>query len=156
MLKKIKSFLHALVLKERSPEKLARSCAIALYISFAPWIGMQYPLVFLCSWLFSLNTAVVVTTSSVISNPLTYVPICVFDYGVGYWLLHNMLGIDVASMNPAWMDRFNLYLQKTLHMGEVSVWAFIIGGNIAGIVFALMMYPLSKYCFMRISKRKKR
>ncbi len=155
MFERIKSFLRTLVLKERSPEKLARSFALAWYISFAPWIGMQYPLVFLCSWLFSLNTAVLVTTSSVLSNPFTYVPICVFDYGIGYWLLHTCFGLDVAAMNPAWMDRFNVYLQKTLHMSDVSVWAFVIGGNIVGITLALVMYPVSKYIFSKVKKKKR-
>lgn len=154
MLQKIKTFFYNLLLKERSPEKLARSFSLALYISFSPWIGMQYPLVFILSWLFSLNTAVLVATASVISNPITYVPVCVFDYTVGYWFLHSLLKIPVASMNPAWMERFNSYLTQTLGTGSVSVWAFIVGGNLVGITLALISYPISKYLFSKIAKER--
>src|SRR5579859_2329524 len=156
MIERIKSFFYKLILKERSPDKLARSFCSALYISFSPWIGLQYPLVFALSWLFALNTAVVFATTSVLSNPLTYIPLCTLDYCVGYWLLHSMLGLDVTAMNPVLMERFNTYLQHTLGMGNVSVWAFVVGGNVIGITLALVFYPIALFAFKKLSRKKRR
>lgn len=152
MLEKIKSFIYNLTLKERSPEKLARSCSLAFYLSFSPWIGMQYPLVFSLSWLFSLNTAVVFTIASIISNPFTYVPLCMVDYMTGYWFLHKLLGFPVEGLNPVWMTHFNDYIQQALGIPNVSVWAFVVGGNVVGIVLALIAYPLCRYLFSYLGK----
>jgi uncharacterized protein (DUF2062 family) len=151
--KKLHAIIYALVLKERSPEKLSRSISLALYLSFAPWIGMQAPLIFILPWFFQLNTAVMVTVAFSISNPWTYVPICTLDYVVGYWLLHSFLKFDVAAINPSWMTWINEYLAQKVSIVNASFWAFIVGGNIVALTLAFGSYPLTLYIFRRFGKK---
>lgn len=143
IVKKLHSLFFSLIAKERCPHKLALSVCMGIYVAFCPFVGFHTLLVFLLSWLFALNTAVLFAVSVFINNPWTMIPV----YGFGYIFgsrLFGLLGIQSMSWNPSWMNSLNLFLQTKTGLPHLSLGAFLIGGNIVGVALALLVYPIIK------------
>jgi hypothetical protein len=51
--------------------------------------------------------------------------------------------------NPSWV----ISLTKVFGTGKICIWSFLIGGNILGIVIALVSYPLCKTIFTRLASK---
>ena len=114
----LSNFFARLVLQEKSAYKLAASCALGAYIAFSPFVGLHTVMVFAFSWLFALNSAVTWAVSVAINNPWTMMPVYGVDYLVGDWCAQ--------------------YFGITLPAG----WAFLIGGNLLGLLIGVMLYPI--------------
>ena len=133
---------------ERCPQRLALSCCVGIYIAFSPFVGFHTVMAFLFSWLFALNCAVMLVVSCCINNPWTMVPIYASDYVVGDWLFY-FFGIDGAQSNPTWMIAINKFIAKYMSIGNgLSLWAFLIGGNLLGCVISGTVYPILKRILM--------
>ena len=100
-------------------------------------------MVFVLGWLFTLNCAVLLTVSCLVNNPWTMVPIYATDYLVGDWLL-GFFGINGMNWNPAWVSYFNTFLTTHVGINGVSLWSFLIGGNLLGLCISGMLYPILK------------
>ena len=146
-------FFKMLVLKERSPHKLALSFAIGNYIAFCPFIGLHTAMIFLFAWIFKLNTAVTFATGYVVNNVFTAVPIFLSDYVFGYWLLHGVFHLKTHDINPTWMNIINDFLHTKLGIPNACFWSFMIGGNLLAIIVALVSYPLVKPLFVHLSRQ---
>lgn len=145
---RIKQFVYHLALKERSPHKLALSCCLGIYIAFSPYVGFHTILIFLLSWLFALNPVVTFTSSYIFNNPWTMVPLYLADYLFGKWFL-CYIGIDAMAINPSWMSWINEPLQHYTGISGISFWAFMVGGNLLGIIFSVILYPVLLFFFIR-------
>ncbi len=130
-----------LLLYEKSPRKLALATSVALYVALNPFLGLHTIMLVLAGWLFKLNIPVLIMVSYTVNNPWTMVPLMAGGYWVGYKIVHVWLGFSVAALNPPMMDWVNQYIQKFVGIADVSLWAFLIGGNIVGITVALIMFP---------------
>ena len=117
----------------------ALSCSMGVYIGFSPFVGCHTLLVFLCSWLFNLNYAIVFMVSNVINNPWTLIPIYWADYIVGKKLC-MLLGIEQLLINPVWLQKLVGYMPQTVASCMISLWAFLLGGNVVGVSAALLCY----------------
>jgi uncharacterized protein len=144
-------FFEQLVIKERSPTKLALSLCVGIYISFSPFIFLHTVMVLAFSWIFSLNLPAV-WAGAFVNNPWTMIPCYGAGYIVGEGLLW-MVGIDTTSINPSWMHGINATLAHYTGMQGVSFWSFLIGGNLLGVVLGVMLYPVFKLIFARLSTR---
>lgn len=120
------------LLSGRSPEKLALSFAIGIYISFSPFPGLHTVMMFIFKYLFDLHFPTLFLATS-INNPWTMIPFFTFDYFFGYWLVHHWLALD-----PSWQ----ISLVKIFGTGSICVWSFLIGGNVLGILGGLLSYPV--------------
>lgn len=147
-----KRFLKNLVLKERSPEKLALGFCLGVYIAFSPFPGLHTAMVFVFSWLFKVNWVVVLATSNLVNNPWTMIPIYGSDYLFGKWLCSTFFGCDMLVYNPAWMNALCQWVANYTSIAEVSLLSFVIGGNILGIFFAFVAYPVMKKVFTSLAK----
>jgi uncharacterized protein (DUF2062 family) len=103
-------------------------------------------------WLFRINIPFLVTIGYGINNPWTMVPIYMSGYLFGYWLLHSFLAIPLEGLNPEWMAWFSHKIMELLHTKEPSFWAFLIGGNIVGIVLAVVTYPAALIFFKKLAR----
>ena len=148
---KTKTFFKVLVLKERSPEKLAISFAMGVYIAICPFVGLHTAMIFVFAWMFRLNTAVTFATGYAVNNIFTMGPIFLADYGVGYWLLHSIMGLQTHHINPFWVTYVNDFLYNKLSIPNACFWSFMIGGNILSIGAAVLSYPIVKFLFKRLS-----
>lgn len=143
----IKKFFKKLLYQERSPEKLALSFCMGIYIAFSPFPGLHTVMVFLFSWLLRLNCGVTLASSCFINNPWTLFPIYGGDYAFGYWLVYKIFHINLSQWEPGWMHSINIFCENSLGIAKPCIWSFLIGGNILGIVFALLLYPIMKKIF---------
>lgn len=146
---RITAYLKNLALKERSPHKLALSFCVGIYVAFFPIPLTHTPLAFLLSWLMHLNIPMTVAITHIVHNPWAIVPIYYSGYLVGDWLLHGALKCDTFSLNPSWMCLVNDYLAKYLGMSDISLVAFIVGGNLLGLTLGIVLYPIMKYIFTK-------
>jgi uncharacterized protein (DUF2062 family) len=163
MKKSFKSWTERLLLSERSPEKLAASFCLGTFIAITPTIPLQTPLIFLCCWLFRLNSVVAVAAAYIVNNPFTMIPIYVIDYAIGMWVM-RILGIDLAQYNPSWVERFNTFISEYVDVkkylgADLCFWCLIIGGFLFAALITIPLYPILTRTFRRLlhpkEKRKK-
>ena len=157
MLAKIKDFFKNLALKERSSHKLSLSLCVGIYIAFSPFPGFHTMMVFMLSWLMSLNFGIVLASSIAVNNPWTMVPVYGAGHVFGRWLCVSALGVgDMSTYNPTWVSSFNDWIAQYIGMPAVSLWAFIIGGNILGIALALIFYPIFFWFFSNVHREEEK
>jgi len=150
--KRIKKIFQNLVVKEKSPNVLAFSFCVGVYVAFCPYVGLHTVIIFLTSWLFSLNLAASFSAAWLINNPWTMFGIYTADYMAGDLFLKKLLGICPLAINPAWMAPVNNFIAKHTGISGISIWSFFIGGNLLGLLLSVMLYPVVKLIFKRLSK----
>ena len=126
-----------------SPEKLTQSFCVGLYIAFAPFPGVHSVMMLFAKWWWGLNFPVLFFATS-INNPWTMIPFYSFDYFFGYWIVHDLFGF-----NPKWVFSF----AKIFGSGEICLWSFLIGGNILGLIFAFVFYPVVRFLFNKLAAK---
>jgi uncharacterized protein (DUF2062 family) len=131
-----------LVSYEQCPDRFTLSACMGIYIAFSPFFGLHTAMVFLLSWCFALNLAIVLTVSMLVNNPWTMIPVYGSGYMFGDWVM-SMFGIT-ANHNPAWMQSFNGWIHHYTGLSGISFWGFLIGGNILGVGLSLLAYPFIK------------
>ena len=148
MIKQIIAFGKKMILSERTPAKLALASSLGVFIAFSPFLGIHWLMTIVLSWVLSVNMAIVYAAAHVVNNPLTMIPVYVADYEVGKYIVHRLLGLDLMPYNPSWMNWLNMKI-SCLGIPNLSLWTFIIGGNVLGLGLALLLYPF----FLRFYKR---
>jgi len=146
-----KGFLTKLMMNEKCQKRLALSFSMGVYIAFSPFPGFHTAMVFALSWLLSLNLGVVFASSCLINNPWTMIPVYCADYFFGNWLCWTCMGNNMISYNPWWMDSLVVWLSQTIGIAHISLASFLIGGNLLAIGFALVLYPIMRYIFSKLS-----
>ena len=150
----IKKFLKKIARQEQCSRKFALSCSVGVYVAFCPFFGLHTLLVFALSWLFRLNVAVTMGVSMLINNPCTMVPVYGGGYLFGDWIV-NYFGLKESLFNPGFVHYLNGSFITFFGGTGFSFWAWIIGGNLIGMVSAFMVYPLMKRIFKRLVAQKK-
>jgi len=129
---------------ERSPRKLAFSCALGVFIAFSPFVGLHTAMVFMFSWFFALNTALLFAVSMLINNPWTMVPIYATNHVVGDQVFY-LCGIDGMQLNPGWVATINHWIMQHTGISGISFWAFMIGGHLLGLLLSFVVYITVHY-----------
>ena len=141
IVKKTKNIFKKALTSNMSPNKLALSVTLGIYIAFSPFPGAHTIMMLLFKWLFRLNLPILFFVSS-FNNPWTMIPFFTLDYIFGYWFMHDFLHITPSLVIP---------LAKVFGSGKICLWSFLIGGNILGIVAALICYPIASFIFKKFS-----
>jgi uncharacterized protein (DUF2062 family) len=128
-----------------SPSKMALSVCVGLYIAFSPFPGGHTIMMLVAGWLWGLNFPILFLAVS-INNPWTMIPFFTFDYFFGYWLLHSFFGCH---------SLWELSLAKIFGSGKICMFSFLIGGNVLGIAVALISYPIMKFIFTKIERKRR-
>lgn len=132
-----------LLFQPTSSCSLAGSCCMGVYIAFCPWVGFHTILVLASAFFFPLHGALMLAVSCFINNPWTMFPVYGLDYMVGQQVVSFFWGNNSLA-NPSWMHWLNTKLSYYLGMPHVSLWTFLIGGNLLGILASVMLYPMFK------------
>ncbi len=151
MVKKAISLVKRLIVIERTPLKMTYASCVGIFIAFSPFIGFHWLMTILFAWLFNLNIAVIYAVSHIINNPFTMVPIYLADYAVGVYIL-NLLHIDMTHLDPWWVGWLNTKL-ACMGLPHLSLWVFLIGGNILAILAPIIAYPILLRFYRRILKQ---
>ena len=144
---RIKQDLHC-------PHTMALSICAGIYIAFSPFIALHTVMVVLAAYTWQLNGPIMFIVSNAINNPWSLLVIYGIDYAFGA-LLFRLAGIDGAALNPAWLNALINYLKNYLHIPEFSFWAFMIGGNLLGILISVISYPYIYHALVRWDKKNK-
>jgi len=148
MLEKTKEILTRLLLAERAPTRLAVAFCVGTFVAFSPFIGLHTLLMIIIAWFCHLNFAMIYLASHIFNNPITTIPLYWADYRVGIWFCDHILGY--IPTNPVWMEWINTQLSYYTGLSGMSLWAFIIGGNLLGAAVSVMLYPLIRWMFNRL------
>jgi len=145
LLKRAKDiFVKAATGGEFSPEILAWSFAVGVYIAFSPFPGCHTIMILVTRFFFRCNVPILFFSTS-FNNPWTMIPFFSLDYFFGHWLVHSVLGL-----NPGMV----ISLEKVGLSGTLCLWSFLIGGNVLGIAGALISYPIMKRVFAAFARKK--
>jgi len=152
---RFKGLLSHLLKTEQCPKRLSRSFCIGTYIAFSPFIGLHSVMIISLSWLLGLELAATFAAAWLINNPWTMLPIYALGYNTGEFLLGKICGLNTAIYNPSWIEPLTTRLGSLLGLPNLSLWSFIIGGNILGLSIACLLYPLIKPIFEQLIREKK-
>ena len=145
--------LKSASLYEGSVPQLALAGSWALYIAFCPFLGLHTIMAIGIGWILRLNIPLILTTSYLVNNPWTMIPINLAGYFSGYWILHVLFKLPMKELNPAWMSYFNNLFHTYLGFSDISFWGLMLGGNILGIILAFACYPVFYLFFSNIKRR---
>ncbi len=151
----MKEFLSRLFFYECSPHKLAAACSLAIYVAFCPFTGLHTLMLIGSGWIFRLNVPLLISVGYIVNNPFTMIPILMSGYFLGHWILHSLVGVVLAGSNPVWMESINHFLHLHLGLSEISFWAFMLGGNVLGILLGILLYPLFYTVFLYLSAQQR-
>lgn len=113
-----------------SPERLARGLAVGIFAGFFPFVGTQSILAIALALPFRANK-LAAALGTWVSNPLTYLPLCLFSFKVGCVLLG--VSADFSSEG--------LSLTETLlTVKEEFLSALFLGCLVSGLVASLIGY----------------
>lgn len=147
--KRIQSLMQRLLRQEKTPHKLALTCALGIFIAISPLIGIHTLMTVVFGWLLRVSIPAVFAVSFFINNPWTMVPIYTFDYVFGKWFFATC-NIDPTGWEPAWLLSCNEFLQHHTGIAELSLSAFLIGGNLLAVAISVMLYMPMKRIFQRV------
>ena len=113
------------------PKFVAKGLAVGVFAGCFPFLGMQSILgIFLATMFKASRVAAVAATW--ISNPLTYVPIFVFNYKIGKLLLRTE---DTVSL-PLDLKSFTAFKEQ----GATFAIALLTGSFVVGMILAVITY----------------
>jgi uncharacterized protein len=150
MISKIIELGKYMMLRERTPTKLAYASCVGIFIAFSPFLGLHWLMTIILAWILRLNVAVVYAASHVVNNPFTMVPLYLAGYAVGNYIT-QLFGLNLLAYNPWWMNWLNLKL-SCLGIPNLSLLTFLIGGNVLGLLVAVVSYPFLLRFYKRIIK----
>jgi len=146
VLAQIRALIKRLMYQEKSPHKLALTCALGVFIGISPLIGFHTIMTILFGWMFALSIPAIFAVSVFVNNPWTMVPVYSIDHLFGSWFF-NCLEIDCTQLDPSWVESCNLFLKHHTGISGLSLSAFLVGGNLLAVGISVMLYPLMKRFF---------
>ncbi|MGB3405711.1 MAG: DUF2062 domain-containing protein [Microcoleaceae cyanobacterium] len=143
-----RQWLHSLYLRiarmRGKPEYLARGLAAGVFAGCFPLFGLQIVLGVSLSVLVR-GHKLLAAAGTWLSNPLTYIPIFLFNYHVGQWLLGaEELSISQDSL-LAW--------DTIVELGAEFALTLLLGSFVVGIVSAITTYFVGVKVIRRWRKR---
>ena len=136
---RLRRWLRWLWSQEGTPGQRARGVAAGVFCGCFPFFGLQTVLSIGVASLVRGNH-LLAAAGTLISNPLTYVPLYWFNYQLGCWLL----GQNTALPDLNDLNRSNVWEQG---------WSFtnrlLLGSTVVGAVFALMLGAAAYVIFQR-------
>ncbi|WP_413159969.1 DUF2062 domain-containing protein [Capilliphycus salinus ALCB114379] len=115
-----------------TPEYLARGLAVGVLAGCFPFFGFQMLIGLSLAVLFR-GHKLLAAAGTWVSNPLTYVPIFLFNYKIGRWLL--------GSQQPLFEDWGSLHsMDDILAVGAEFAICLLFGCFVVGVISAVFTY----------------
>ncbi len=130
-----------------NPQNLARGLAVGVFAGSFPFFGIQSLIGILLAIIFR-GSKVAAVMGTWISNPLTYIPIFIFNFRVGKLLL----GVESLSSRQINYES----LQAWRELGFAFTIVLLVGCLVVGTVLAIISYFAGLSFFKRIQKSEKK
>ena len=135
--KKCSRFLRSRIPSLRGkPIVLSRGLAVGVFAGCFPFFGLQSFVGVLLATLFR-GSKVAAVAGTWISNPLTYLPIYIFNYKVGKFLL----GVESKSISQLDFQSISQFKE----LGSTVAITLIFGCFVVGLIAGLITYFASLY-----------
>lgn len=127
-----------------TPGQIARGLAVGVFAGMLPMFGLQ-TLIALALAFAVRGNKIIAVLGTWVSNPFTDIPIHLFNFQVGRWLLgSNQTFVEIKS----WQDLLNQGLQV------VGIW--LLGGISMGLITGLGSYWLGFYLADYLQRKRQR
>lgn len=126
------------------PVTLARGLAIGVFAGCFPFFGLQSLIGVLLATIFRCSKVAAVA-GTWISNPLTYIPLFVFNFKVGKLLL----GVESISSKEINFESLSYFME----LGSTFAIALLTGCFVVGAISACISYFVSLSMFRRLQQR---
>jgi uncharacterized protein (DUF2062 family) len=129
-----------------TPNKLAISFAVGIFLGLSPLIGLHTILALAVAWIFRLNR--LTTMSAVyVTNPVSVIPIYTFCTWVGVMIL----GSDIVLTDVDWR---HLTMGDLLHDLSYLLMPFVVGSTVVGLTAAVICYFLIRGAAEKAQRQK--
>jgi len=113
------------------PEVVAKGLAVGVFAGCFPFFGVQSLLGIALATIFQ-GSKVAAIAATWISNPLTYVPIFVFNYNIG----KIILGTKDTTLPPLDIESFTAFKE----LGATFATTLLTGSFVVGTILAVITY----------------
>jgi uncharacterized protein (DUF2062 family) len=128
------------------PEFIARGLALGVFSGCFPFFGLQIFIGIILATILR-GSKVAAATATWISNPLTYVPLFIFNYQVGKLIL----GIEIELDQQLDLDSFSSFMELGFAFAATLIFGCFLVGSIAG----LLTYFISLRFLKRLRQKRK-
>ncbi|MFA5353850.1 MAG: DUF2062 domain-containing protein [Thermodesulfovibrionales bacterium] len=137
----IRDKLREVVSTKDSPQKIALSFAVGIFIGMSPLLGLHTVLGIAAAWAFRLNKLVTII-GVYVTNPWTIVPL----YTFATWAGARLLGIDDIIPRINWEAISLSYLLSEM---KPLLLPFLFGSTLMGLLCALLGYFIVYHTVIR-------
>ena len=130
-----------------NPITLARGLALGVFAGCFPFFGLQSIIGVVLATIFR-GSKVAAIAGTWISNPLTYIPIYVFNFKVGKLLL----GVETISSQEINLESISAFME----LGSTFAIVLLTGCCVVGLILAPISYVVSLSVFKRLQRKKSR
>ncbi|MEO0925166.1 MAG: DUF2062 domain-containing protein [Cyanobacteria bacterium J06643_13] len=137
-------YLRLLRLRDK-PEVVAKGLAVGVFAGSFPFFGLQ-SLLGLCLATIVRGSKVAAYAATWISNPLTYVPLYIFNYKIGKLLL----GTEDTILPPLDLESFTAFKE----LGSTFALTLLTGSFVVGLILSTITYFYGLAILERLRDRK--
>lgn len=157
---KMKEKLRELITRfkelQGDPGSLARGVAIGTFLGFAPLLPLKSVLILFLTMIIPSSTVAAFLCTTLICNPLTYVPLYYLAWFIGDLILPGRASWEILnSVLQAILDGgFTESLSLICSVGFDAGVVILMGGMILAIIPTIIIYPVATIFFYRLEKKR--
>lgn len=139
-----------------TPVSLARGVAIGIFIGLAPLIPLKSILIIVLTMVIPSSTVAAFLCTTLICNPLTYIPLYYFAWFLGDLILPGRASWAIlrTTLQDILETGFSESLSLALSVGFDAGLVILTGGMFLALIPALISYPIALIFFNRIHKKR--
>ncbi len=157
---KMKEKLRELITRfkelQGDPGYLARGITIGTFLGFAPLLPLKSVLILFLTMVIPSSTVAAFLCTTLICNPLTYVPLYYLAWFIGDLILPGRASWEILNnVLQAILDGgFTESLSLICNVGFDTGVVILVGGMILAIIPTIIIYPLAIIFFNRLEKKR--
>ena len=154
MKEKIQNLIKRFKELQGNPASIARGVAIGTFLGFAPLMPLKSILILFLTMVVPSSTVAAFLTTTLICNPLTYVPLYYLAWFIGNLILPGRASWEVLSttLHRIVEVGFTESLVLVFGVGFDAGLVILVGGLLLAVIPALISYPVALISFTRIQK----
>lgn len=141
-----------------TPHQVALGLAIGVFAASSPFVGLHIILAGIVAWLLRGNIAAAIL-GTILSNPLTFLPIVMADYKIGHMLLSTFGNVQAIPLSEIRQMFDGLSLSQAwsslLEAWEPVMMPIILGGVVLGAILGSLSYVCAYRATFQFQKHHK-
>jgi len=138
----VRAMIKMLLGSGEDPAVIARGCAVGFFVALSPLLGLHTVMSIALAFLLRANRLAAILASWV-CNPFTLVPMLYFEFKVGELLLGETVPFPENIKT----------LSDIFHASSHVALPLLVGGHLAGLVAAVVSYPIVKLLVVRARRQ---